>query len=648
MSEPEQPRGTRRPLRRRLRRALFAGGGIAAAGVLAFVGTGIASALTAGSGYRTALVERAAVSESVQTSGTVAAVSRYDLVFQTDGTVATVDVALGDTVSAGQTLATLDRDALEDAVAEAEEALSSAEQTLAEHAEAQASGTTAETSSPTGTPAAMLPVAAVPVAAVVAVVQQGVATIIGGTAADGSTAAGTADVEAAVLRVTDAQQAMLAAHRETQALLEATNSTIAAADDACAPFLGALLRDPEGDDAGVDAGVEAGMTLEQAQQALADCQGAIIAVRDGQAGGSAGQQEVQDLAAALDAAVVELQRVLADEGSGADTGGADAGGAGPGGPDTGGAGAGGESPGDAGAGTGAGSGSGEGTTLPGAGSIPDTGSTGGGSGAASGGTTITAEQLLADQAAIDAAEARLRIAEAQLAFSALTSPIDGTVAAMEIAAGDSVAAGSATAAVTVIGEDGYVVETTIPLTNIAKLAVEQEVEAVVNASGETYPGAVSSIGLLDVSSTSTPAYTVIVALEAGDDELLVGGSARLDIRTAATEDALTVPTSAVHRDGVTATVDVMSGGEVESVDVDLGAIGSERTEILSGLEEGQAVVLADLSLEISGDGDDDSGAGGLAGLGGSNDERSLPGGGFPGGGFPGGGDLQPPAGGFGG
>jgi multidrug efflux pump subunit AcrA (membrane-fusion protein) len=635
MSEPEQPRGTRRPLRRRLRRALFAGGGIAAAGVLAFVGTGIASALTAGSGYRTALVERAAVSESVQTSGTVAAVSRYDLAFQTDGTVATVDVALGDTVSAGQTLATLDREALEDAVAEAEEALSSAEQTLAEHAEAQASGTTAETSPPTGTPAAMLPVAAVPVAAVVAVVQQGVATIIGGTAADGSTAAGTADVEAAVLRVTDAQQAMLAAHRETQALLEATNSTIAAADDACAPFLGALLRDPEGDDAGVDAGVEAGMTLEQAQQALADCQGAIIAVRDGQAGVSAGQQEVQDLAAALDAAVVELQRVLADEGSGADTGGADAGGAGTGGadaggagtggPDAGGAGAGGESPGDAGAGTGAGPG--EGTTLPGAGSIPDTGSTGGGSGAASGGTTITAEQLLADQAAIDAAEARLRIAEAQLAFSALTSPIDGTVAAMEIAAGDSVAAGSATAAVTVIGEDGYVVETTIPLT-----------------------GAVSSIGLLDVSSTSTPAYTVIVALEAGDDELLVGGSARLDIRTAATEDALTVPTSAVHRDGVTATVDVLSGGEVESVDVDLGAIGSERTEILSGLEEGQAVVLADLSLEISGDGDDDddSGAGGLAGLGASNDGRSLPGGGFPGGGFPGGGDLQPPAGGFGG
>jgi multidrug efflux pump subunit AcrA (membrane-fusion protein) len=658
MSEPEQPRGTRRPLRRRLRRALFAGGGIAAAGVLAFVGTGIASALTAGSGYRTALVERAAVSESVQTSGTVAAVSRYDLAFQTDGTVATVDVALGDTVSAGQTLATLDREALEDAVAEAEEALSSAEQTLAEHAEAQASGTTAETSPPTGTPAAMLPVAAVPVAAVVAVVQQGVATIIGGTAADGSTAAGTADVEAAVLRVTDAQQAMLAAHRETQALLEATNSTIAAADDACAPFLGALLRDPEGDDAGVDAGVEAGMTLEQAQQALADCQGAIIAVRDGQAGVSAGQQEVQDLAAALDAAVVELQRVLADEGSGADTGGADAGGAGTGGadaggagtggPDAGGAGAGGESPGDAGAGTGAGPG--EGTTLPGAGSIPDTGSTGGGSGAASGGTTITAEQLLADQAAIDAAEARLRIAEAQLAFSALTSPIDGTVAAMEIAAGDSVAAGSATAAVTVIGEDGYVVETTIPLTDIAKLTVEQEVEAVVKASGESYPGAVSSIGLLDVSSTSTPAYTVIVALEAGDDELLVGGSARLDIRTAATEDALTVPTSAVHRDGVTATVDVLSGGEVESVDVDLGAIGSERTEILSGLEEGQAVVLADLSLEISGDGDDDddSGAGGLAGLGASNDGRSLPGGGFPGGGFPGGGDLQPPAGGFGG
>ena len=625
MSESERSRGARRPMRRRLRRALFAGGGIAAAGVLAFVGTGIASALTAGSGYRTAPVERAAVSESVQTSGTVAAVSRYDLAFQTDGTVATVEVALGDTVRAGQTLATLDRDALEDAVAEAEEVLRSAEQTLAEHAEAQVSGTTAETSSVAGTPAAMLPVAAV-----AAVVQQGVATLIGATAADGSTAAGTADVEAAVQRVTAAQQAMLAKHGEVQALLEATNSTVAAADDACAPFLGALLSDPEGNDAGTEAGVEAGMTLEQAQQALADCQSAITVVRDGQAGVGAGQQEVQDLATALDAAVAELQRVLADAGSGPDTGGSG----------TGGAGTGGESPGDAGAGTGAGLG--EGTALPGAGSVPEAGSTGGGtgggSGAASAGTTITAEQLLADQAAIDAAEARLRIAEAQLAFSALTSPIDGAVAAVDIAEGDSVEAGSA--AVTVIGEDGYVVETTISLSDIAKLAVGQEAEAVVNASGETYPGAVSSIGLLDVSSTSTPAYTVIVALKTGDDELLVGGSARLSIRTAATEDALTVPTSAVHRNGATATVNVLDGDEPTAVEVELGAVGSERTEILTGLEEGQSVVLADLSLEISGD--DDSGAGGLAGLGGSGDERSLPGGGFPGGGF------QPPAGGFGG
>lgn len=254
---------------------------------------------------------------------------------------------------------------------------------------------------------------------------------------------------------------------------------------------------------------------------------------------------------------------------------------------------------------------------------------------------ITAEQLLADQAAIDLAEAELKIARAQLRFAALTSPIAGEVVAVSLAAGDSVSAGSDSAVITVVGEDGYVAETTVSLTDIAKLEIGQPVEAVVAATGETYAGEVSSIGILNVSSTGTPAFTVIVALETGADRLLNGGSARLAIETASVDDALTVPSSAVHRSGGITTVNVLRDGESEPVEVEPGAVGPERTEILSGLDAGQTVILADLTAAIGG-GESASGSGGLTGLGGAANTGGaalFPGGGDfpapPGGGFPG-------------
>ena len=131
------------------------------------------------------------------------------------------------------------------------------------------------------------------------------------------------------------------------------------------------------------------------------------------------------------------------------------------------------------------------TTALGASSLPGS-STGSSSPSGTGSTTITAEQLLADQAAINLAEAELKIAQAQLAFSKLTSPVDGEVLAVTLAAGDTVTAGSDSATVVVAGDDDYVVETTVSLTNIAKIAIGQSVTATITATGESYAGTISS------------------------------------------------------------------------------------------------------------------------------------------------------------
>ena len=59
-------------------------------------------------------------------------------------------------------------------------------------------------------------------------------------------------------------------------------------------------------------------------------------------------------------------------------------------------------------------------------------------------------------------------------------------------------------------------------------------------------------------------------------------------------------------DGETATVQVPNGDETETVTVEIGAIGAALTEITSGLEEGQEVVLADLDEPLPGSATDTS------------------------------------------
>ena len=146
----------------------------------------------------------------------------------------------------------------------------------------------------------------------------------------------------------------------------------------------------------------------------------------------------------------------------------------------------------------------------------------------------------------------------------------------------------------------------------AAAAVGQSAEVAVASTDQVLTGVVSSIGILDVSESLTPAYTVVVTLDPTDEPLFGGASARVTITVSGDEATLTVPTSAVH------------------VDVETGAVGDERTEILSGLAEGDEVVLADLSEPLTED--EGTTTTGLSGLGGDSDERSVViGGSVPGG-----------------
>jgi multidrug efflux pump subunit AcrA (membrane-fusion protein) len=134
---------------------------VAAALVLVIVLGGGAAAWAASSsgnsGYRTASVTRTNIGQSMTVVGTVEPVNDASASFQVAGKVATVSATVGQQVTAGESLGTLDTTALSESVSSAQSTVNADEAKLAEDESSQSSSTVPAQSNPqsatTATPA---------------------------------------------------------------------------------------------------------------------------------------------------------------------------------------------------------------------------------------------------------------------------------------------------------------------------------------------------------------------------------------------------------------------------------------------------------------------------------------------------------------
>jgi len=212
----------------------------------------------------------------------------------------------------------------------------------------------------------------------------------------------------------------------------------------------------------------------------------------------------------------------------------------------------------------------------------------------------TSAELVADQAAADAAQANVTAAQQDLAQGTIVSPIDGTVAAVDMKVGDHVGAASSTENIVVVGPGGYEVTTTVPVTDIGNVKLADAASVVPDGSGSAIDGKVVSIGVVPTTSGSTTSYPVVIGLNGSPDGLRNGGDASVTITLNQVNNVLAVPTSAVRTAGAGAfhIVMVLSGSKTQTMPVQVGAIGPDLTEIKSGLQEGQQVVIADLNAPL--------------------------------------------------
>lgn len=116
-------------------------------------------------------------------------------------------------------------------------------------------------------------------------------------------------------------------------------------------------------------------------------------------------------------------------------------------------------------------------------------------------------------------------------------------------------------------------------------------------------GSVLAVAPAGVDISGVTNYYVTVVLAAGDPRLRAGQTVEVSVITTSVDNALVVPDAAVTREGGRSYVNTPGpGGEPVRVQFQAGVSGGGNTQVLSGLSEGQVVLLTRSPAGTSGTG----------------------------------------------
>ncbi len=516
-----------------LRRTVLLASVLGAAAIVALVAW---QAISGGvSGYRTASVRLGSVQGTLTLAATIMPSDRLTLSFGVSGMVATVGVSIGQKVTAGQTLATLVATTLGKQVTRAQSTLGAAQAALIADESAQSQ------SAPTGrTPPSA----------------GGGAPQAGSTSASGSTAPGSGGTSTGALAAD--QQSLVRAQQSADGAQQSVAATISAMNGACS-----TVSTGRGTGTGTTAkGSPTGPT-PNAATANGSCTSALNAAW------TAEQSLTTDLQAVSSAEGV-LASWLSTHADAHTT---------PPSPRN---------------GTGGGS---TGRPSPtGRGTGPHTAVTNATTSLAASTADSRTAQLASDQSTVDSDKAAVIQAQQALAESQLVTPSDGTVAAVDLTAGEAVGASSSTAIVTIVSKGSFEAVASATPAQVPELAKGDHVTVTVDGRTGTLSGRITRIGPVDVSNGDS--YPVVVALPPGTLGLFTGADAQMSLVVRSADHVLVAPTSAVHTTAGRSYVLILHSDRMKKTPVAVGVVARVYTQLRSGARLGETLVLAELTKPV--------------------------------------------------
>ncbi|MBP1685340.1 MAG: macA [Deltaproteobacteria bacterium] len=217
-------------------------------------------------------------------------------------------------------------------------------------------------------------------------------------------------------------------------------------------------------------------------------------------------------------------------------------------------------------------------------------------------------QLALDQASVKQSEASLQEARINLAYTDITSPVDGVVVSRNVDVGQTVAASFQTPTLFLIAQDltKMQVDANVSESDIGAVRAGQAATFSVDAyPGKAFQGTVAQVRNAPITVQNVVTYDVVIAVDNPDLELKPGMTATVNIITAQRDDVAKVPLRATRFDperktgaeatpapGMTRVRSTRAGtstvwlvqpnGALRRVEVTLGVRDDQFAELLSG------------------------------------------------------------------
>lgn len=211
---------------------------------------------------------------------------------------------------------------------------------------------------------------------------------------------------------------------------------------------------------------------------------------------------------------------------------------------------------------------------------------------------ISYQELDDAKLAYDSAVATHLKASADMAETVIVSPMDGVVIGKPMKEGETFSQGLASQMIILqVADLSHMrIRLLVDETDIGQIREGQKVTFTVDAyPNQEFVGYVGDISRSpsDSSGSSVVYYTVYVPIEAtGEDGLYPSMTARAVVHGRKEEAALLVPITALRSDLQGQFVYVVQGNEVKKTYVQIGITDDQHVEILSGLQEGETIVVS--------------------------------------------------------
>jgi HlyD family secretion protein len=205
------------------------------------------------------------------------------------------------------------------------------------------------------------------------------------------------------------------------------------------------------------------------------------------------------------------------------------------------------------------------------------------------------------QLTVEAAQIRLRDAQ-------IIAPFAGTIASVNIAPGEFASAAAEAPPIVMLTPDLMVLDLDVEETDYPNVKLGQGGVALFDGiPGAIYPFTISEIGLSPTTNQGVITYQAkaLLTILPGSPRPAPGMNANGQLTTSSKADILVVPPRALRRRGSEQIVDVRRDGAIVEQVVTTGVSDNTNVEILTGLSEGDIVVLP----TVAGAGADGAGAG---------------------------------------